>query len=106
MGAKLLKPNYNNGHCEYHFYCPGCKEMHSYITRWSEERKERSKNGAPTWSFNGDLENPSFTPSLLYRWEYPGKRGVCHLYVTNGKIQFLGDCTHALAGQTVEMKDV
>jgi hypothetical protein len=30
---------------------------------------------------------------------------VCHSFVTDGKIQFLGDCTHALAGQTVELPE-
>jgi hypothetical protein len=29
----------------------------------------------------------------------------CHSFVTNGKIQFLADCTHKLAGQTVELPD-
>jgi hypothetical protein len=27
------------------------------------------------------------------------------LFVTDGRIQFLGDCTHALAGQTVDLPD-
>jgi hypothetical protein len=26
---------------------------------------------------------------------------VCHVFIKAGMIQFLGDCTHALAGQTV-----
>jgi hypothetical protein len=30
---------------------------------------------------------------------------VCHSFVTDGKIQFLSDCTHALAGQTVALPD-
>ena len=30
---------------------------------------------------------------------------VCHTFVTDGRIQYLGDCTHALAGQTVDMID-
>jgi hypothetical protein len=25
----------------------------------------------------------------------------CHVFITNGQIQFLDDCTHALKGQTV-----
>lgn len=29
----------------------------------------------------------------------------CHMYIREGKIQFLSDCSHALAGQTVEMPD-
>ena len=28
------------------------------------------------------------------------------IFVTDGKIQFLGDCTHALAGQTVDLPDM
>jgi hypothetical protein len=31
---------------------------------------------------------------------------VCHSFVTDGRIQFLGDCTHALANQTVELPDL
>ncbi len=28
---------------------------------------------------------------------------VCHTFVTDGRIQFLGDCTHVMAGQTVDL---
>jgi hypothetical protein len=28
---------------------------------------------------------------------------VCHSFVVDGRIQFLGDCTHHLAGQTVDL---
>lgn len=31
---------------------------------------------------------------------------VCHTFVTDGKINFLSDCTHELAGQTVPMQDL
>ncbi len=34
---------------------------------------------------------------------FPGKDEVCHSFVTDGQIQFLGDCTHKLAGQTVPL---
>lgn len=30
---------------------------------------------------------------------------VCHSFVRAGKIEFLGDCTHALKGQTVPLPD-
>ena len=29
-----------------------------------------------------------------------------HSYVTDGRIQYLSDCTHPLAGQTVDLPDV
>jgi len=28
---------------------------------------------------------------------------ICHSFVTDGQIQFLGDCTHKLAGRTVPL---
>jgi len=31
---------------------------------------------------------------------------VCHSFVTDGRIQFLGDCTHNLAGQTVDLPEI
>lgn len=33
------------------------------------------------------------------------KPKVCHSFVRNGKIEYLNDCTHELAGQTVELLD-
>ncbi len=27
----------------------------------------------------------------------------CHTFITDGRIQFLGDCSHKLAGQTVDL---
>jgi hypothetical protein len=50
------------------------------------------------------MESPTFTPSLLVNAFHPPSR--CHLFITDGKIQFCGDCVHGLAGQTVEMVDV
>lgn len=29
----------------------------------------------------------------------------CHSFVTDGKIQFLGDCTHKLVGQVVDIPE-
>lgn len=65
------------------------------------------------WTFNGDYERPTFKPSILVKgtdWDgkVPGQgitRTVCHSFVTDGRIQFLGDCTHSLAGQTVDLPD-
>jgi hypothetical protein len=35
----------------------------------------------------------------------PGQPVVCHSFVTDGRIQFLEDCTHELAGQTVDLPE-
>lgn len=87
------------------FNCPGCKEPHSFNI-------EPGPNGVggnkPVWQFNGDMEKPTFSPSLLVRWTYGENREprVCHSFVTDGMIQFLSDCTHTLAGQTVPLENI
>lgn len=53
------------------------------------------------WSWNGDFDKPTVTPSVLLA--IGNERS--HLFIRNGKIQYLSDCTHHLAGQTIEMID-
>ena len=90
----------------YNFFCRGCNGYHMFhVGEW--EQNGQKKTG---WKFNGDMDNPTFTPSLLvYEGLYPnGDVGHprCHLFVRDGKIQYLGDCGHKLAAQTIDMKDV
>ena len=95
------------------FWCPGCNSSHNVVY------------GPNGWKWNGDAERPTFEPSVLVRsghyipnsppgcWctyakehpneEIPFKCGICHSFVTDGKIRFLSDSTHALAGQTVPL---
>ena len=47
------------------------------------------------WTFNGDMERPTFSPSMLE-----------HFFVRAGKIEYLQDCDHPMAGMTVDMVDV
>lgn len=75
------------------FYCPGCKRMHLYDVGTEYQHQ---------WQFNGDVNNPTFTPSLRLVSDIQG----CHLNITNGQIQFHGDCWHDLKGQTVPMVDI
>jgi hypothetical protein len=80
------------------FWCPGCNDAH-YI------RVEGDRT--PRWGFNSSYDAPTFTPSILVTTpgdddpEWDIAPTCCHSFVTDGQIQFLGDCTHALAGQTV-----
>lgn len=105
------------------FRCPGCKYLH--VIGVGEGTGER-------WRWNNDVNKPTFQPSILVRttrhdltdeeWKVydivvakpggteavltdPRFRYICHSYVTDGRIQFLSDCTHELAGQTVELPD-
>lgn len=97
------------------FNCPGCKLYvgasggHVLPVDWTPEGKQQSPHVAnkQKWSFNGDLSSPTFSPSILSRMPVAGTQGfVCHSFIRDGRIEFLGDCTHALAGQTVELPDL
>ncbi|ATA53932.1 ammonia monooxygenase [Variovorax boronicumulans] len=99
------------------FWCPGCDGAHQVAVG-----PKLHENDA-RWGYNGNPEAPTFTPSILVRsetwtppvtaenleewrrapWPQAKVPTVCHSYVTDGRIQFLGDCTHALAGQTVDL---
>lgn len=81
------------------FYCPGCRSGHSIRT---------NPDG---WGWNGCAEKPTFTPSVLVTYNgadagvEDAPPAVCHSFVTDGKIRFLDDSTHALAGQTVALPE-
>lgn len=82
------------------FMCPGCGCVHHVNSGWT---------------FNGDGDKPTFSPSVLVTWaanpeaseEYKEWRTArrCHSFVREGRIEFLGDCTHALASKTVDLPD-
>lgn len=94
------------------FWCAGCNTHHAINPKG--------------WTWNGDTERPTFSPSVLVRGsvltaeglamvdrhepppdgQYPSRDTVCHSFVRDGQIQYLTDCTHALAGQTVPLEDL
>jgi hypothetical protein len=91
---------------QYAFWCPGCNQVHTINH---------------TWEYNGDSNKPTISPSILVKGiedltdrEYNLMRcGAlitpvptrCHSFIKDGKIQFLGDCTHKLTGQTVDLPE-
>jgi hypothetical protein len=97
MGAKIHDMGEDEvGYRNLVFHCPGCGYGHPF----------RIGHGAvdlPTWTWNGSFDKPTFTPSLLCNKDHPASR--CHSFVTDGRIAFLSDCWHSLAGQTVEIPD-
>lgn len=76
--------------------CPGCSTTHEIDE---------------SWDFNEDFDSPTFKPSVLGTGKRPNKdeeweEWRCHSYITDGKIRFLNDSTHELAGQTVELPEI
>lgn len=59
------------------------------------------------WEFDGDFENPTFTPSLKSTHPaYPADNvpAWCqHIIVTKGQCYYCPDCTHSLAGETLDL---
>lgn len=99
MGAKVKKlTDQSNKNGVWVFFCPACGYGHSFDDRWT---------------FNGDVEKPTFSPSLLVYGSpehvYEGKsyKGTpqCHSFVVDGYMQYQGDCGHAMNGQTIEIPD-
>jgi len=62
--------------------------------------------GRPSWKWDRNCVAPTISPSILSRAPDGDMMIVCHSFVRNGVIEFLGDCTHELAGQSVELLDV
>jgi hypothetical protein len=50
------------------------------------------------------VNKPTVSPSILFCPDEPARR--CHSFITNGMIQYLDDCHHALRGQTVALLDL
>ena len=89
--------------------CPGCKRTHILYY----------KNNVITWSWNGDVNKPSFMPSIKNTYKHP--KGytndnpaplnwvgeyvteICHSFISEGKFHFCEDSTHELAGKIVDM---
>ena len=65
-----------------------------------------TRNGTNNWSWNGDVDKPTLKPSILTRASWAGEPFICHSFVNNGKVQFLNDCTHEFAGQTLDLMEV
>ena len=116
MAKKTLLHEIKDGdgnHYGYTFPCPGCNSVHQIFD-------QESVSQGPKWDFNGNQDKPTFSPSLKVTHRHPvghdsnnpapaGYDGpyqddVCHSFITDGKIQFLDDCYHDLAGQTVPMQ--
>ena len=90
--VKLVQYKHSDGSVgneQYHFFCNGCGYVHALSPK--------------VHSFNGDFDKPTFTPSVLNNFS-PDR--ICHSFITDGKIQYLGDCFHELKGQTIELPEL
>lgn len=106
--------------------CEGCGHVHVMAVKNHPDfkaLKPGDPDRTPVWGFNFNFDLPPFTPSLLVRsgiyvpghedWQtkvapedhesYIKNSSICHSFITDGRIQFLGDCTHSMANKTVDL---
>ena len=98
LSAKLRSTEYGPAH-----WCPGCKEVHVFSVA-------KPADSGARWTWDGNVDHPTFNPSMVVSCDgipdegWPAER--CHYFLHNGRIQFLGDCTHELRGQTVDLPNL
>lgn len=59
-----------------------------------------------SWLWNGDIYAPTLTPSVHSRLGPVDNETICHSWVREGRVEFLGDSTHEYAGQTLDLLPV
>ena len=82
------------------FECPGCECLHRINVIEQPD--------LPCWEWNGSLDRPTISPSILVNGRAEAFNPAvprCHSFVEDGRIRFLTDCTHGLAGQTVDLPE-
>ncbi|QIM22963.1 hypothetical protein G7075_19995 [Phycicoccus sp. HDW14] len=91
------------------FVCPGCArggDVGLHMLPVGGDVPE----GRARWDFDGDLETPTLSPSILTRYTMHGTDGprewVCHSFLRAGVFEFLTDSTHPFAGQQVPLPDL
>jgi hypothetical protein len=90
MIRRALPLNTSDGvHGGHLIECPACEYGHFFDLGWT---------------FNGDLEKPTFSPSMLVYGGHNTPR--CHSFVREGRIEYLSDCEHSMAGKTVDLLSV
>lgn len=109
LSPKLVRTHYDprsdyGGHIAH--WCPACAELHEFAV-------DRAFRNGARWTFDGKPNAPTFSPSMNIRigpWPAGSKKAgtveVCHYFLKRGRLQYLGDCTHRLAGQTVDLPDL
>lgn len=97
--------------------CPGCRTRHVIPVRGDTEVPTDPR---ATWRFNGSYEKPTLDPSVRIEYPHPdassltGKASdaearvmvTCHFNLTSGRIHYHGDCTHKLAGRSVDLQKI
>lgn len=105
MKAKPVKLIFGEGYIE----CPVEEATHVTLNIPGPSGKltlpvmlHGKRDGTGNWTWNGNVDTPTLRPSVLTT----GHNFRCHSWINDGKAQFLSDCSHEFAGQTLDLYDV
>jgi Family of unknown function (DUF6527) len=107
LSSKLRSVRWPDGVTGIAHWCPGCDSMHAFSI------SGKNSSGAQ-WSWDGNVDAPTCSPSMNIKCntpdmkEYQPRAGtsICHYFLRAGQLQFTGDTTHRLKGQTVPLPDL
>jgi hypothetical protein len=75
-------------------WCPACRRPHEiHLQASTHPLRQR-------WEWNDRMDRPTFWPA--FRVEGTAG-GLCHYFITDQRIEYQADCSHALAGQVVPL---
>lgn len=79
-------------------YCPACVDLHPIRVEVNEQAPTYAQHKrVPVWDWNGDLEKPTFDPSLkVVRGKYTKQ---CHSFIRDGFWEYLSDSDHSWRGR-------
>jgi len=81
-------------------WCPGCEVTHTVPVNPSGQ----IGNG---WDYTCIDGKPTLAPSLKHGgYSSKGRPCECHYFIRDGKIQYLSDCNHSYANQTIDLPDI
>lgn len=81
-----------------------------------------TRAGTGCWTWNGSTDTPTLRPSVLTQGidgltdeehaalmtgkDIEPRRFRCHTWITDGRAQYLDDCSHDLRGQTIPLNPI
>lgn len=81
-----------------YLWCPACDTLTALPVHGEDGNLPI---GHPCWDWDENLEQPTVSPSILQHKTEVSP--LCHSFLRAGRWEFLWDCTHPMAGQTVDM---
>lgn len=105
MKLRLLRPGL------YEFWCPGCEDHHHIRTEeaptWGRDLTTKEPYQV-CWRFNGDMDKPTFSPSMKLTTQVGQGRAihVCHVAIHGGMLEYFAATSHGLAKKFIPMTEL